>query len=255
LKLDKILAGTLAFVLVIGISTPAFGQESENPSISDGSVATATVLLTPSNGAVDIETIFSLVPESACINVINFQTGQDFIPNADNMIAIDVLITPAVLNNPNPFTVNIYEGSVPLPGANNQIGTTSTHLGLPSVGVTDTVHFTFPTPVMLTPGQPHAIELLVNDGSSDFAWSVDFGDNNRIPGDVQCGLVQQGFEYLFATYFEEIVNGPVGGELFPIDTTSLMLAGLQSSAIWMIPTLAGLAGAGFYLIKFRTNKK
>jgi len=47
----------------------------------------------------------------------------------------------------------------------------------------------------------------------------------------------------------------VGGELLPIDSTALMLAGLQSSAIWMIPTLAGVAGAGFYLIKFRTNKK
>ncbi len=47
----------------------------------------------------------------------------------------------------------------------------------------------------------------------------------------------------------------VGGELLPIDSTSLMLAGLQSSAIWMLPVLAGIAGTGFYLIKFRTNKE
>jgi len=47
----------------------------------------------------------------------------------------------------------------------------------------------------------------------------------------------------------------VGGELLPIDSTALVLAGLQSSAVWMIPTLAGLAGAGFYLIKFRTTKE
>lgn len=46
----------------------------------------------------------------------------------------------------------------------------------------------------------------------------------------------------------------VGGTLLPIDNTALLLAGLQTSAIWMIPTLAGLAGAGFYLIKFRANK-
>ena len=49
-------------------------------------------------------------------------------------------------------------------------------------------------------------------------------------------------------------KGPVGGELLPIDNTVLLLAGLQTSSIWMIPTLAGLAGSGFYLIKFRTNK-
>jgi len=54
----------------------------------------------------------------------------------------------------------------------------------------------------------------------------------------------------------EVFPDPVvAGKHLPIDTTALMLAGIQSSAIWMIPTLAGLAGAGFYLIKFRTNKE
>lgn len=47
----------------------------------------------------------------------------------------------------------------------------------------------------------------------------------------------------------------IGGELLPIDSTALLLAGLQTSTIWIIPTLAGLAGSGFYLIKFRTNKE
>jgi len=50
-------------------------------------------------------------------------------------------------------------------------------------------------------------------------------------------------------------DAPVGGELLSLDTTALMLAGLQSSAVWMIPTLAGLAAAGFYLVKFRANKE
>ena len=48
---------------------------------------------------------------------------------------------------------------------------------------------------------------------------------------------------------------PVAGELLSIDSTALFLAGLSQSAVWMIPTLAGLAGAGAYLIKFRTNKE
>jgi hypothetical protein len=53
-------------------------------------------------------------------------------------------------------------------------------------------------------------------------------------------------------YDEETV---VGGEIIALDTTALLLAGAQSSAIWMIPTLAGLAGAGLYLVKFRTNRE
>ena len=52
-----------------------------------------------------------------------------------------------------------------------------------------------------------------------------------------------------------LLDCAVGGEFLPIDSTALVLAGLQTSAIWMLPVLAGVAGAGFYLIKFRTNKE
>jgi len=47
----------------------------------------------------------------------------------------------------------------------------------------------------------------------------------------------------------------VGGELLSIDTTALALAGLQSSAIWMLPVLAGAVGIGAYYIKTRMNKE
>jgi hypothetical protein len=30
-----------------------------------------------------------------------------------------------------------------------------------------------------------------------------------------------------------------------------MIAGLTSMSVWMIPAVAGLAGAGVYLVKFR----
>jgi len=46
----------------------------------------------------------------------------------------------------------------------------------------------------------------------------------------------------------------VGGEFLSIDSTALMLAGLQSSAIWMLPVLAGAAGVGAFYIKTRMNK-
>ncbi len=43
----------------------------------------------------------------------------------------------------------------------------------------------------------------------------------------------------------------VGGEFLPIDSTALVLAGLQTSAIWMLPVLAGAAGAGIAALKLR----
>ena len=36
---------------------------------------------------------------------------------------------------------------------------------------------------------------------------------------------------------------------------ALMIAGISASAIWMVPAVAGLAGAGIYLVKYRANKE
>ena len=50
------------------------------------------------------------------------------------------------------------------------------------------------------------------------------------------------------------INEPdtrVAGELLPLDTSALMIAGLTSMSVWMIPTVLGLAGVGVYLVKFR----
>jgi len=50
---------------------------------------------------------------------------------------------------------------------------------------------------------------------------------------------------------ELVVSHPVAGELLPLDSTALMIAGLTSISVWMIPTVLGLAGVGVYLVKFR----
>ena len=43
----------------------------------------------------------------------------------------------------------------------------------------------------------------------------------------------------------------VGGTLLPLDTTALLLAGLQINAIWMIPAILGVAGAGIAIYKLK----
>ncbi len=48
-----------------------------------------------------------------------------------------------------------------------------------------------------------------------------------------------------------IGSPPVEGMLMPIDTSALYLAGLGSVTMWMIPAVAGMAGAGMYFVKFR----
>ena len=50
------------------------------------------------------------------------------------------------------------------------------------------------------------------------------------------------------------VSISVAGELLSIDNSALVIAGLTSMSVWMIPTVLGLAGAGIYLVKFRANR-
>lgn len=58
-----------------------------------------------------------------------------------------------------------------------------------------------------------------------------------------------------AAYFKiETHSSPVAGELLSLDSSALVVAGLASSAVWMIPAVAGIAGAGVYLVKLRTNR-
>ena len=45
----------------------------------------------------------------------------------------------------------------------------------------------------------------------------------------------------------------VAGELLPLDNTALLLAGFSSIAIWMVPAILGVAGAGIYFIKTRKH--
>jgi hypothetical protein len=46
----------------------------------------------------------------------------------------------------------------------------------------------------------------------------------------------------------------VAGELLPLDNTALLIGGISSMSVFMIPAVAGLAGAGVYLVKFRANR-
>ena len=59
----------------------------------------------------------------------------------------------------------------------------------------------------------------------------------------------------FEQHFSQVPPTVVAGELLSLDSSALVIAGLTGSAVWMIPTVAGIASAGVYLIKFRTNKE
>ena len=54
-----------------------------------------------------------------------------------------------------------------------------------------------------------------------------------------------------AAYFKVVSQITIGGTMIPIDTTALLLAGVQSNSMWMIPVVAAGIVIGVFVIKRR----
>ena len=103
----------------------------------------------------------------------------------------------------------------------------------------------FPDPAVMLAG-PFGSGCVVI--TSDHNWSTDTGGITNLDNRLVANNI-------FAFLFLKDCIEPVGGEFLPIDSTALLLAGLQTSAIWMLPVLAGAVGIGAFYIKTRMNKE
>jgi len=253
----------MALVLIVGLS-PAFADESQ--SATDGTVftepselATPTALASPSSSTI----LTGPSDFSGSETVIGFESLLGVPPPGPFSIG-DVTFSEfstgsgapgwrllnGFLGTPNPQLTDNAGISLIRLDFSSSVNRVGMVVGIadPFVSATDYEVRFFNSALTLIETVP--ISVVGNEGkfagieSTEFISRVEIvettGGDSRVGGidDVRFELVEM-----------------VGGELLPIDSTALVLAGLQTSAIWMIPTLAGLVGAGFYLIKFRTNKE
>ena len=86
-------------------------------------------------------------------------------------------------------------------------------------------NFDSPTVSLLENGKPLSLEDILETNQQGFVF---------IEGDVQSLIM-----------IEEVV----GGELLPIDSTALLLAGLSQSSIWMIPVIVSAIGIGIVIAR------
>jgi len=56
----------------------------------------------------------------------------------------------------------------------------------------------------------------------------------------------------FTVEFLDITMTMVGGEMFPVDTTALLLAGAELNAIWILPAIAAI-GIGAFIVSRKRN--
>jgi len=267
LKVNRLLAGTLALVLVAGLGTPAFADQATD--LAGGRVIESTQSDVALPQTVDPEDIVyeNGVTDPDNGRFIDFVVvADDFILEEDTSITdfhFVLIDTTEPFGFDGPYFYEIREDASGSPGTPITDGF-STNLEQEAIedsplGSRFLVHFDFEEPIPLDASTTYWVVL--HAGPLDDLTSkglgiemsnpplignpahIHFGDGNFIPAT---------FDNWFQITAKEQV---VGGEFLPIDSTALMLAGLQTSAIWMLPVLAGVAGAGFYLIKFRTNKE
>jgi len=72
-----------------------------------------------------------------------------------------------------------------------------------------------------------------------------------LPGNIDTIAIIDGNNNNLCTFQNQRI---VAGELLPIMSSALVIAGVSTIAVWMIPTVLGLAGAGVYLVKYRANR-
>ena len=272
--LHKLLAGSITFVLVLGITIPAYAGGISIPSIDSAKVQ-------DNSNIIDL-IIWALTPipeppndpEPSGYGVI---TGT----NGGNPALLVTTSHAGVCDNPTQ-TLGICEGLwhqhhvvlVADPLCDNLSGVKFRiqHLSFESPGVTTppggTEHISFwnaPRSEMATDaiqGTLPQFPFGTNDPVQPLYSAVKFDiavfgglDANGFPIVNQITGLRE--VCVFNVEFTDAPNNPkpVGGEFIEISTAALLIAGFQASAIWMIPTIAGIAATGIYLTKFRANKE
>jgi len=207
---QKLLAGVLALVLVVGMTSPAFADPTgdeisilvECDLFNDNAVVADYFVVGPGS-----ELITSCVQVGTIIVDVGEDQGTAFI-----WYTFD---GPFITYEPLRITVGDIDW---LDEAENKI-----------------------------PGSIDDVICEV-DGINFQIINIDFSSNQ-----VAVEFEATDLSPIIMAHCELVVSHPVAGELLPLDSTALFLAGIQSMTVWMIPTVLGLAGAGVYLVKFRKH--
>jgi len=222
---QKFLAGTIALVLVMGMTSPAFAEDGILDTPYDGPIEVADAVEPDGTwyefGMVDGDLRGCQPADPA---------GFVCAPGVDSVFAsappwtFDCGFAECWLTVTDAFAVD-QQFEVLDFGAS--IGTTSVPAG-GSCGNDPEVCFLDPD---VSSG-----EFLLGSGTHELTFAHVF-----VPASG-------------AAFFKIEIHSTVAGELLPLDNTALLIGGLTSMSLWMIPTILGLAGAGLYLVKFRANR-
>ena len=234
MNIQKLLVGTLALVLIAGIgSTQAFAQ---TPAQSDDAVA-AEVITPSGDTTIDFDALASnsYLGTEITIGDVTFSTPDETLVTSGTTVSTPPNVLSAHVVSSPPAPGGDFDGEVVMEFADD---TCASDLEILMIN----------PPFDATAFGIDGAELTTISSSGPLTELFSFAG---LP--VHKVVMTGDFYAIDDISFTEEFCGIVAGELLPIDNTALFLAGLSSSAVWMIPTLAGLAGAGV-IIRSRLHR-
>ena len=268
MKTNRLLAGTLALVLIAGLAIlPAFAQVGTDPiEDSEGNPILLPADANPEDivyengealdagGGLFINSNlvfydFELTEDTA-ITDFHFILGE-FNTDIDPLRPINYFVRADDGGQPGDLQIDLLGSGT---ATNVEIEQISDSI----FGERWIIWFDFEEPIPLAANTKYwiAVQTGTLGDSADALCNdtIDFsiGDTSRVwfGGDPNNAISVVRECWFQITDKEEFV----GGELLPIDSTALVLAGLQTSAIWMLPVLAGVAGSAFGILYIKSRR-
>ena len=209
---QKLWAGTLALVLVAGLTTPAYASLIGDEVFID-------VVPTPPSGTPGPSAIVSSIPN-------NPEFTYSFCNAANGATEVDI--------DEQSIWFSYFEFS----------GTLTCTVAAHTVVLSSLNWVNDPNAVILN--------IIEQGGGNIPILSATVTGPNEVTIDIDGFQLQPGG--VAEAHFDIIPDHKVAGELLPMNTSALMIAGLTSMSVWMVPAVVGLAGVGVYLVKFRANR-
>jgi len=256
LKTNRLLAGTLALVLIAGLGTPAFAEGVLEIDVENSEIVSTAELPLPTN--LDDDIVFETPGDP--ILTTKFQTSN-FIIVGDFILDEETVITDFHFVFDDSFwdgTMKyfVYADDERLPGARITSGDAQKiEMELIS-GDNFMTWFDLEEPITLDADTRfwfglHTSETFEPGGTGMAASTQTFEEK-------ACALNEDDSLFTCTTsevWFQLSGHPPdvVGGELLPIETTSLLLAAAQSPASWLTTLTIAALGIGVYVFTRNPN--
>ncbi len=258
---QKLLAGTIALVLVMGMTSPAFAIDE---AIVNTDLVPTNALFPLSH---DDEIFDNGVPSNTVVLFAESLVPADDFSVPQDMILTDVHFFTQESDGDWDGTVEyfIFEDDLGIPGtliaSGNGINVDKVDTGFDGFfGDRFAYSFDLEDGVLLEADKHYWLGLHLASGFDDVSTSIGWeGVCNGCEGNAHTsgGGTFNNWVPVIASELSFSLTGQlqtvVAGELLSLDNSSLLIAGL-SSMVWIAPAAAGLAGAGLFLVKHRANR-